>query len=108
MTPNNDRLHYSNFRYRVMVPAAEAIGRPEVTFHIRRQSTVAFLEQHLPALVVQAAMRHGSLATTFGSYAHFHSTIYEESAQAIDEGGPTCCPVSAPARPFGHLQQHRL
>lgn len=69
-SPNGSRLHYSNFRRRVFLPACKKAGLVDVTFHDLRRThgTMLVGEGHDPK-VVQERMGHRSITTTLTFYA---------------------------------------
>jgi integrase len=69
-SPDGSRLHYSNFRRRVFVPACKKAGLVGVTFHDLRRThaTMLVAEGHDPK-VVQERMGHRSISTTLTFYA---------------------------------------
>ena len=84
-SPQGSPLRYDNFRRRQFNPAAEAIGRPEITTHALRHSDEAMLEESdLGPGVLQVAMRHGSATTTLKHYSHPPSDAHARAVRAID------------------------
>lgn len=69
-SPNGKRLHYSNFRRRIFMPACKEAGLNRVTFHDLRRThaTMLVAEGHDPK-VVQERMGHRSISTTLAFYA---------------------------------------
>ncbi len=69
-SPEGKRLHYSNFRRRVFVPACEKAGIPDVTFHdLRRTHATMLVAEGHSAAVIQERMGHKSITTTLAYYA---------------------------------------
>ena len=101
-SPTGKRLHYSNWRRRVLAPAAAAIGRPDINgkTHVMRHTTGALVQREATTQVAQAAMRHKDYSTTFEEYGHMDTGITDLAAEAIDRqvaaaGAPTMRPRDA-------------
>jgi integrase len=85
-TPTGKPLDYNRFRVRVFVPAAESIGRPDVTFQSLRHSAGAILQHHGEHLqVIQRMMRHEDIRTSLNTYGHMSAGISEQAATAVDK-----------------------
>jgi site-specific recombinase XerD len=92
------QLHYSNWRRRVLAPAAGAIERPEINgkTHVLRHTTGALVERGATTHVAQAMMRHKKYSTAFEVYGHMDSGINDLATEAVDRqvaaGAPTMRP----------------
>ena len=67
---SGSRLHHSNFRRRVFIPACEKAGLKEVTFHdLRRTHATMLVAEGHDLKVIQERMGHRSISTTLSFYA---------------------------------------
>ena len=61
-SPDGSRLHHSNFRRRVFIPACKKAGLKEVTFHDLRRTAITKMAEKLPNVIELAAVSgHKSL-----------------------------------------------
>ena len=69
-SPDGSRLHHSNFRRRVFIPACKKAGLKEVTFHdLRRTHATMLVAEGHDLKVIQERMGHRSISTTLSFYA---------------------------------------
>lgn len=99
-SPDGSRLHHSNFRRRVFMPACKKAGLVGVTFHDLRRThaTMLVAEGHDPK-VVQERMGHRSISTTLAFYAQATAqgkakaagakSRYLQTGDDVAEGGTT-------------------
>ena len=69
-SPDGSRLHHSNFRRRVFIPACKKAGLKDVTFHdLRRTHATMLVSEGHDLKVIQERMGHRSISTTLAFYA---------------------------------------
>lgn len=85
-SPEGDLLRPSNFRRRVLAPAAYAIGLDGLTFHDFRHTHVALLValgEHPKA--IQQRLGHASIRTTLDTYGHLFDGLDDGTADRLEE-----------------------
>ena len=82
-SPEGSRLHHSNFRQRVWVPAVEALGRPWHFHDLRHTYASLLISLGVPPPVVARLLGHSSAAVTLSVYAGFWNGQMEETRQSL-------------------------
>jgi integrase len=79
------RVNYSNFRSRILIPAAIAIGIPELQAHdTRRTSSDLLVSENAPPKVTQERMGHEDYRTTNNLYAHGTEKDHRDVVQMME------------------------
>jgi integrase len=86
-SPEGSRLHHSNFRQRVWLPAVEALGCPWRFHDLRHTYTSILISLGVPAPVVARLLGHSSPAVTLRVYAGFWNGQLEEARVAMTAHG---------------------
>jgi integrase len=82
-TPEGSRLHHSNFRQRVWLPAVEALGRPWHFHDLRHTYASILISLGVPPPVVAHLLGHSSPAVTLSVYAGFWNGQLDEARLAL-------------------------
>ena len=92
-------LRYSNFRRRVWLPAVEATGFTDFTFHSLRHSHAAVLialGEH--PKVISSRLGHSSISVTMDTYGHLFDGLDARAADRLDEAySRPSAPISRPS-----------
>lgn len=84
-SPNGARVRPDNWRSRVFDPAAEAIGRPEITPHSLRHTAASLaIASGADVKAVQRMLGHKSAKMTLDTYGHLFDTGLDDVASRID------------------------
>ena len=85
--PEGVRLHYSNWRRGVWVPAGEASGLPDLNFHDSKThpAGTALLEEGVNVKTAQERLGHASPRTTLAIYAQATKEADREAANRLGE-----------------------
>lgn len=75
--------HAATYR-RYFVPAAAAIGRPDLTFHDLRHTYASLMAPHITMLELSRRLGHQTYALTANTYSHLYATDDPEKAAALD------------------------
>jgi integrase len=94
-SPEGSRLHHSNFRKRVWLPALEAVGRPWHFHDLRHTYASILISLGVPPPVVAHLLGHSSPAVTLSVYAGFWNGQLEEARQALKLSGRPSLPCGA-------------
>jgi integrase len=86
VSPEGARLHYSNWRRGVWVPAREAAGLPDLNFHdLKHTAGTALLEEGVNVKTAQERLGHASPRTTLAIYAQATKEADREAATRLGE-----------------------
>jgi integrase len=78
------RLHYSNWRIRVWLPARAAAGMPELSFHdLKHTAGTALLDEGINIKTAQSRLGHASPRTTLALYAQATTRGDREAADRL-------------------------
>ncbi len=70
VSPEGTRLHYSNWRIRVWLPARTAADLPDLNFHdLKHTAGTALLDEGINIKTAQARLGHANPQTTLALYA---------------------------------------
>lgn len=85
LSPRGARLLPNNWARRVLAPAAEAIGRPDVTPHVLRHTAASLaIRAGADAKAVQRMLGHASAAMTLDTYAHLFDAALDDVAVRVE------------------------
>lgn len=108
VSPDGARLHYSNWRQRVWLPAREAAGLSNLNFHdLKHTAGTALLEEGVNIKTAQERLGHANPRTTLAVYAQATKEADREAAKRLGErfrprdGRGMVHPTAAP-RPAGN------
>ena len=86
VSPDGSRLHYSNWRRRVWLPARVAAGLPELNFHdLKHTAGTALLEEGVNIKTAQERLGHANPRTTLAVYAQATKEADREAAERLGQ-----------------------
>ena len=86
VSPEGTRLHYSNWRIRVWVPARTAAGLLDLNFHdLKHTAGTALLDEGINIKTAQARLGHANPQTTLALYAQATVQADREASDRLGE-----------------------
>ncbi len=84
VSPDGTRLHYSNWRRRVWLPAREVAGLPNLNFHdLKHTAGTALVEEGVNIKTAQERLGHANPRTTLAVYAQATKQADREAADRL-------------------------
>jgi integrase len=84
VSPDGARLHYSNWRRGVWLPAREAAGLPDLNFHdLKHTAGTALLEEGVNIKTAQERLGHANPRTTLAVFAQATNEADREAATRL-------------------------
>lgn len=84
-SPKGARVSVRNWRVRVFDPAAEAIGRPDITPHVLRHTAASLaIRAGADVKAVQRMLGHASAKLTLDTYGHLFDAALDDVAARLD------------------------
>ena len=103
VSPEGTRLHYSNWRIRVWLPARTAAGLLDLNFHdLKHTAGTALLDEGINIKTAQARLGHSNPQTTLALYAQATVQADREAANRLGER------LSSPGTRFTVWLRHLL
>lgn len=88
VSPEGAVIDYAHWRKRVWLPACEAAGVPDLTFHdLRRVNATALVAERVDIKTAQTRLGHADPRTTLGIYARATGEGDRRAADAVERDG---------------------